>query len=123
MLGLDVPEPHVDVALAMRFIQNHADKPITVRDVLKEVPISRRHMEIQFRKLLGRSPRQQIQHAHVERAKLLSQDFDLSWAETAELSGFDDQTTFGRIFKRFEKCTPRQYRNRIRRLNGDEADK
>jgi LacI family transcriptional regulator len=119
ILAVDNP----DLVAAMRFIQNNSDRPITVRDLLKAVPISRRSLEIQFKKVLGRTPRQQIQHAHIGRAKMLCDDFDLSLGETSELSGFGDQATFCRIFKRFEKCTPMQYRRRIKlaRANGAPA--
>jgi LacI family transcriptional regulator len=100
-------------AQAMRFILNNADRPTSVNDVLREVPISRRHLENQFQAMFGRTPRQQIHHVHIERAKTLLEDYDLSVAETAELSGFKDQATFSRVFKRLVKCTPGEYRSQI----------
>jgi LacI family transcriptional regulator len=109
---------HTEVAAAVRFIQNHADKPITVSDVLKEVPISRRRLEIHFRRILGRSPLEQIQFAHIERAKMLTQDLKLSLGETARLCGFDDQAFFCRVFKRYANCTPRQYRQQFKQSGG-----
>jgi LacI family transcriptional regulator len=104
-----------DVAEALRFIVASADQPILVRDVLKEVPISRRGLEFQFQKLFGRTPRQQIQHVHVERAKMLLDKNDLSLAMIAERSGFKSQSAFTRVFRRFAHCTPGQYRRQLLR--------
>jgi len=109
LLAIEIPE----LARAMRYILNNADRPFSVRDVLKEVPISRRYMECRFRKLFGRTPLQQIHLAHIERAKTLLEDRDLTITEIAVLSGLRDNPTFFRLFKRLMKCTPGQYRKRI----------
>ena len=92
---------------------NNADRPFSVRDVLKEVPISRRHLEIRFQQIFGRTPRRQIQHLHIERAKTLLEDPDLTTNEVAVQSGLKDDPTFFRLFKRLVKCTPGQYRKQI----------
>jgi len=107
------------VAQAMRFILNNADRPISVGSILKEVPISRRHLEISFKKVFGRTPRQQIQHVHVERAKLLMENRDLDFAQIAESSGFKTPSLFYTIFRRFTKGTPGQYR---RQLSAEKTD-
>ncbi len=109
ILAMDNPE----LVQAMRFIQNHCDRPILVEDVLKKVPMSRRYLEIQCQKLLGRSPREHIQHAHVARAKMLMEQYDLSLADIADMSGFRCQATFSIVFKRLAKMTPGQYRRQL----------
>ena len=43
------------VVRALRFIQQRAFQDIVVKDILHEVPVSRRSLEIQFRRYLGRS--------------------------------------------------------------------
>jgi len=109
ILAVDDP----DMIEAMRFIQANADKPILVRDVLREVPVSRRALEVQFHKLFGRSPRQQIQHAHVERAKMLLEKHDLNLSAVAERCGFKTLPAFVRTFKRLTHCTPGRYRRQL----------
>jgi LacI family transcriptional regulator len=103
-----------ELAEAMRFIKNNSDKPISVGDVLKAVPISRRQLEIQCQKFLGRTPRQQIRHEQVERAKVLIEDYDVSLGEIAEMSGFKFQVSFTNIFKSLTGCTPMEFRRRLR---------
>jgi LacI family transcriptional regulator len=111
-LVLDSPE----LVDAVRFIQDNSDKPISVGDILKAVPISRRNLEIRFKELLGRTPRQEIQHMHVERAKILMADPGLSLADIASLSGFKTHSLFSAIFKRFTKSTPGKYSKQLPRV-------
>jgi LacI family transcriptional regulator len=101
---------------AVRFIRDHSDQPISVRDVLKAVPISRRQLEIRLKELLGRTPRQEINHSHIARAKMLMENVDLSLAEIADLSGFKAQSMFSIVFKRLTKSTPAQYRKRLSKV-------
>ena len=49
------------VAAVLRFIRDHARQPIGVDDVAKQAGISRRSLEIRFRRALGRSIRDEIQ--------------------------------------------------------------
>jgi len=103
------------VARAITFILNNADKLISVQDVLRVVPIGRRTMEMQFMALFGRTPRRQIQYVHVERAKSLLGQYNLSIAGIARLSGFPTRPAFDRVFKRTAGCTPGEYRRRLLR--------
>jgi LacI family transcriptional regulator len=109
ILAMDKPR----LVEAIRFIQSHSDKPISVSDILKAVPISRRSLEYQIKETLGRTPRQEIQRAHVDRSKMLMEEADLSFADIADLSGFKTQSQFSAIFRRFTKFTPGQYRRRL----------
>jgi LacI family transcriptional regulator len=111
ILAVDNP----DIAEAMRFIQANAARCISVTDVLAAVPISRRGLEVQFRRLFGRSPRQEIQRAHVEVAKNLLEKYDLGMAQVAEASGFNTPPAFSLIFKRMTGVTPGQYRRQLLR--------
>ncbi len=104
---------NAQLAEAVRFMQNFSHKPITVRDILRAVPISRRNLEVQCRKMLGRTPLQQIQRSHVERAKVLMADYDLSLSDVATMSGFTSHNALSILFKRYVGCTPGEYRRRL----------
>ena len=105
---------NADVVAAMQYMRNNANRPITVGDVLETVPVSRRSLEIQFRKHVGRTPLEHIRLMHVERAKTLINDYDLSLAEVAEMSGFGNQGLLSRVFKLLVGCTPLAYRQQLR---------
>ena len=98
------------VAEAVRFIQHHAHESIRVEDVLAAIPISRRALERNFQQLLGRSPREQIFHVHVELAKRLLVDTDWPVAQVAQRSGFTSAPILSDVFLRRVGQRPGEYR-------------
>ncbi|MGC4030951.1 MAG: substrate-binding domain-containing protein [Tepidisphaeraceae bacterium] len=107
-----VPDP--DVREALRFIRKNADRAITVKDVVDAVPVSRRDLEQRFRRLLNRSPLEEIRAARLARAKLLLATTDMSIDDVAYASGFASVHRFDHVFKAFFACTPTQYRRQSR---------
>jgi len=103
-----------DLAQAIRFIRGHAAEPIEVKDVLREVAISRRHLERGFQKVLGRSPSAEIRRQHIESARRLLTETDLPIPHVAAASGFSSPTYFAYIFKRETGLSPLKYRSATR---------
>jgi len=104
-----------DLVDALRFIRANAEKPIQVEDVLQHVPIARRALEQRFRKLLGRTPAAEIRRVHVEAAKSLLAQTDLSIPDVARRSGFRYAAHMAQVFRKATGQTPTDYRNRFRR--------
>jgi LacI family transcriptional regulator len=102
-----------EVREAIRFIRDHAHEPIDVRDVLRAVPVSRRAMEIQFKQVLQRTPRQQIQFERVQLAKRLLLETDLPISQLAQRAGFSSPSLFWVIFRRFTGMGPKEFRRRF----------
>lgn len=88
------------VSSAVRFIREHACSGIGVADVLKAVPMSRRVLETRFRKLLGRSPHEQILNVKLDRVKRLLTETDLPLSAIAERTGFAHVEYLSVAFKR-----------------------
>lgn len=107
-----VENPHV--AAALNFIYNHAGELISVTDILKKVALCRRHLELCFRQALGRSPYEEIRRAHVERAKKLLAETDLSLERIAQASGFSEPKHFYINFRKETGHSPTQYRKRYK---------
>lgn len=103
-----------EVAAALRFLREHAHKPIRVADVLREVPISRRALERRFQALLARGLAEEIRRVHIQRAKQLLTTTELTMEEVAEQSGFASQPEFSRVFRRETGLTPSSYRRHAR---------
>ena len=103
-----------DLAQAIAFIRSQAGRPIRVADVLRRVPFSRRQLELDFRRVLGRSPAQEIRRVHLERAKQLLAETDLSIPEVAAASGFASPEHFAQSFKAHMGLSSLQYRNSVR---------
>jgi LacI family transcriptional regulator len=109
VLAIDDPA----VVRALRYIRTHAHHGIVVEDILREVPISRRSLEIQFRSYLGRSPAEEIRRVRLERGKQLLGRRELSITEIASACGFSNATRFGVAFRKSFGTTPRAFRKTI----------
>jgi LacI family transcriptional regulator len=99
-----------DVIAAVRFIKEHAHLPLAVNDVLREIPLSRRSLERQFRECLGRGIAEEIRRAHIERSQRLLVETDLSLFLVAEQSGFSSLRQMMDVFRRDVGLTPKEYR-------------
>lgn len=99
-----------DLARAVAFIRQHAGQPIQVADVLREVPLSRRQFERRFQAVLGRTPAAEIRRAHVERAKQLLLNTDLSIPQVAYAAGFASREYLTQVFTKETGISPLRYR-------------
>ncbi len=109
VLAIDDPA----VVRALRYIRTHAHHGIVVEDILREVPISRRSLEIQFRSYLGRSPAEEIRRVRLERGRQLLGRRELSITEIALACGFSNATRFGVAFRKSFGTTPRAFRKTL----------
>jgi LacI family transcriptional regulator len=103
------------VARAVAFVRERSLKPLTVDDLLDHVDVSRRSLEMRFRRFLGYSPQQAIWRAHVERAQSLLIETDLPMKDVAQRSGFTSQERFSVVFRRETGSTPTEFRIKFRR--------
>lgn len=103
------------LAAAVRFIRKHALRGINVADVLREVPLSRRVLESRFRKLLGRTPHEEIARLRIQRVKQLLLETDLPLAAIAARAGFQHDEYLSVAFKKATGVPPREYRRRVRK--------
>jgi LacI family transcriptional regulator len=110
------------VVRALRFIQANAFQDIVVKDILQEVPVSRRSLEIQFRRYLSRSPAEEIRRVRLERGRELLARGDLSIGEIATACGFANGTRFGVAFRKRYGQTPLAYRKQMTRGSQPAAD-
>lgn len=109
LLAIDDPM----VVDALRYVRSNAHRGIVVDDILREVPLSRRSLEIQFKRYLGRSPAREIRRVQLERGKELLGKSELSVSEVASACGFANSTRFGVAFKKETKTTPLAYRRKL----------
>lgn len=99
-----------DVSAAVRFIREHACDGIAVKDLLDEVPLSRRVLEGRFRKLLGRTPHDEIARVRLERVRRLLRETRLPLADIARRSGFRNAEYLATAFRREFGTSPNSYR-------------
>ena len=103
----------LEVVESMRFIKDHASETITVNDVVNAVPLSRRMLEMRFRKVLRKSINDVIQVEHVNLAVQHLNETNMPISIIAKRSGFSNSTYMGVVFKKITGMTLSQFRKQI----------
>jgi len=103
-----------EVAAAVRFILDHAGQPLGVKEVVRHLTLSRRALELRFRRAVGRSIHAEIEHVRLERARRLLLETNITVAQVAEASGFAAASYFSRAFHKKYGISPTEYRARSR---------
>ena len=97
---------------AVRAIRARAADGIRVADVAAAVAVSRRSLEVRFRRALGRTVHEEIRRTRLELARVLLRTGDLTVARVAEECGFATLQRFHAAFLAAEGLTPARYRRR-----------
>ena len=104
-----------DISTAVRFIREHALEGVSVRDVLKHVPLSRRVLEARFKQVIGRTPHDEIERVKIEQVKRLLIDTDLILGAIAHRCGYKHVEYMCVAFKRAVGTPPGKFRWKQRR--------
>jgi LacI family transcriptional regulator len=97
------------IATALRYIREHACEGISVSDVLRHSPMARRALETRFKKILGRTPHQEILRVQVNRVKELLVGTELPLWQIADRTGFEPEN-LSVVFKQQTGVAPSEYR-------------
>lgn len=83
---------------------------LTLEEIAGEVGVHRVHLAGSFRRYFGQSVAAYIRQSRIEWACRALAHTDAPLADIALMSGFADQSHFGRTFKRLMRTTPAAYR-------------
>jgi len=107
-----------ELAIAMRFIREHACDGINVDDVMQRTRLSRSTLDRRFAKVFGHSPSDEIVRLRIERVKQLLVESDYPLPRVANLAGFEHSEHMGALFRRKTGQTPGDYRSARQKVNG-----
>ena len=99
---------------AVRYIRAHASEGIAAKDVLKLAPGSRRQFEAKFKKLIGRTPHEEVTRVRINRVKELLTNTDITLEAIAERTGFKHAEYLSVAFKREAGVSPGRFRSQSR---------
>jgi LacI family transcriptional regulator len=102
------------VAKALRFIRERARDGIKVDDVSVAVGMSRSTLERRMRRILGRSPQEEITRVKLNLVRELLVETDLSLDKVAVRAGFAHVQYMVELFRTHFETTPGQYRKKVR---------
>ncbi|WP_231690796.1 AraC family transcriptional regulator [Aureliella helgolandensis] len=103
-----------EVADVLRYIRDRAPFGISVADLLKRFPISRRRLEQRFRAELNRSPAEEIRRVRMAHVGRLLLDSDKPVATIAAEAGFATSASLSQAFCQHFGVAPGEYRRRNR---------
>jgi AraC-like DNA-binding protein len=95
---------------AISYIQLNLKKNLTVDDLAKRANLHQDYFSRLFLQFTGIRPVRYIHEKRIERAQYLIATTNLSFAEVAEETGFENFPYFSKIFKKVTSLTPGQYR-------------
>lgn len=96
----------------LNYIDTHIYERITINDLAQSVQKHPTHINSQFKNALGQTVHTYINQKKIVEAKFLLLFTDKSYKEIATLLHFSSQSHFIQVFKRFEKETPSEYKNK-----------
>lgn len=106
-------QDNLRIGKILTYIHENFAAPITLSDIAKKADISERECLRCFQKTIQLSPIQYLLKYRVMRgAELLLTNPSASISEIGTFCGFDSQSHFAKMFKRYYNCTPREYRSR-----------
>ena len=100
------------VARAVARMEDTVERPLPLPVLAAEVGCSQRDLEARFRRAFGAPPRRVYAHIRLTAAHRLVTDQDLSVAEIAGRTGYDDASAFTRAFRQVFGEAPRTLRGR-----------
>lgn len=106
----NVNDPHV--LKMIRYIDENYSLDIQMDEILKVVPLSRRSIEMRFKKATGYTIYQYLLNVRIEHFAYLIITTDRSYVDIAYDVGFRDLLNVSRTFRKFKGCTPLEYRKK-----------
>jgi transcriptional regulator GlxA family with amidase domain len=102
-----------DILKAQQWMEDHYSDPITVDDAARHVGLSPRHFKRRFKTATHETPLAYIQQIRLESAKKRLETTTDNIDEITHQIGYEDSSTFRRLFKKYTDLSPRAYREKF----------
>lgn len=101
------------IASSLRYIRQQAPfRPLSVAEVIAQVPMSRSSFAARFKEAVGRSAKSEITRVRLEQVKKLLTQTDWTITRIAEECAFDSSQDLSRLFRKQLGQTPSEYRGK-----------
>jgi len=102
---------HADlIQKAIHYLNAHYGSKVSLQDVADHVCMSPSHFSKVFKDEMGQSFVDFLGGIRIEKSKLLLRERTIPLVDVAGMVGFDDQSYFSKVFKRFTGQSPGRYR-------------
>ena len=102
-----------NILRAQRFIESEYKKTISLKDIAAQAMLSIRTLNRRFKASTGDTPTEYLQAVRIEATRALLESTDQSVDEITTCVGYEDTSSFRRLFKAHTRLTPSEYRKRF----------
>lgn len=106
-----IPSKNNDIIKkAMLYMSEKFNTPLSLEEVATHVHLHPSYFSTMFKNVTGSSFKEYLNKIRIEESKLLLLNTDFSIIDIAIAVGFEDQSYFSKVFKKFTGTTPKQFR-------------
>lgn len=105
--------PKYKLKAVISYINEHLEQNLSFTELAGLVKISPHYFSSLFKQSTGLTPYQYVTKCRIEKAKQLLAKTDTAIAEISFQVGFQNQSHFTRVFRKFTNTTPKAYRNSL----------
>ncbi len=102
-----------EITAAQHWMENHYADNIAIDDVAKHVGLSPRHFKRRFKQATDETPLAYLQQIRLEVAKRELEATMENIDDITRKVGYQDSSTFRRLFKKYTSLSPREYREKF----------
>ncbi len=95
---------------AIRYISRNFSRSLTLDEVASHVHLNPAYFSTLFKQSTGSSFKEYLNMVRIEESKRLLSNTDYSIIDISLATGFEDQSYFSKVFKKYTGLTPKQYR-------------
>jgi AraC family transcriptional regulator len=98
---------------AIAYINEHLDQNLSLAEIAAVVQMSPHYFASLFKQSTGLAPYQYVTQCRIEKAKQLLRQSDLAIVDICQQVGFQSQSHFTNVFRRYTTITPKTYRDSL----------
>jgi transcriptional regulator GlxA family with amidase domain len=107
-----------DIKTIQDWLEENISIPVTVSDLAKRAGMGERTFMRRFKKATGNTPVSSLQQLRIENARRLLETSSMTIEEITFKSGYEDVSSFRKLFKKHTGLSPSAYRKRFSCLHG-----
>ncbi len=114
-LLFSTPRNHGDkeILKIQDWIEGNYTNTLTVDSIIERSVLGRRTLMRRFKKAIGDTPIEYLQRIRIENAKRFLETTNKTFSEITWDVGYNDISSFQRLFKHHTRLTPKEYRNKF----------
>ena len=101
------------VKSCINYISEHLHDDLCLEELSRRCGLCNRSLSIKFKAEMGMGIPEYIHREKLREARYLLDYTDYTLAEIAGFLNYPTQSYFTQIFKKYQGCTPQQYRSRL----------